>query len=187
MNRASDSQDYDPGPKNVTDAISRLHEELFDTLKKIAWAILRDPELAKDAAQESFKVLTEKLTEQPDGIPTQQRPGWLVKTVQFVAHNMRRKEERRSERTEREIPELSGIASKRAEDKLVVEEDLSQLAASIRELPAEQRRVVHLRFQENLSFAEIATIEEVSLNTVLSRMRLALGKLRKQMNETRNS
>ena len=45
-------------------------------------------------------------------------------------------------------------------------------------LPPEQREVFLLREQEELSFKEIADIQECSLGTVLSRMRYALKNLR---------
>jgi RNA polymerase sigma-70 factor (ECF subfamily) len=50
-------------------------------------------------------------------------------------------------------------------------------------LPAEQREVIILRHYAELSFKEIATMTNCSINTALGRMRYGLINLRKMMNE----
>jgi RNA polymerase sigma-70 factor (ECF subfamily) len=59
---------------------------------------------------------------------------------------------------------------------------LAELRATLRRavarLPETQREVVRLRVYEGLKFKEIATMQQVPLNTVLGRMHLATGKLR---------
>jgi RNA polymerase sigma-70 factor (ECF subfamily) len=50
-------------------------------------------------------------------------------------------------------------------------------------LPEEQREIIVLRHYANLSFKEIATLTNCSINTALGRMRYGLINLRKMMNE----
>jgi len=57
-------------------------------------------------------------------------------------------------------------------------EDRLTLQAGILGLPAEQREVIHLHVFEGLSFREVAAATGESPNTVASRYRYALGKLR---------
>lgn len=52
------------------------------------------------------------------------------------------------------------------------------LRAAVHELPREQAEVVRLRVEAGKSFAEIAAIQKVPLNTALGRMHLALRRLR---------
>ncbi|MCI5779865.1 MAG: sigma-70 family RNA polymerase sigma factor [Lentisphaeria bacterium] len=52
------------------------------------------------------------------------------------------------------------------------------IAQALAKLPPEQREVFLLREEEELSFREIAEIQQCSLGTVLSRMRYALKSLR---------
>jgi RNA polymerase sigma-70 factor (ECF subfamily) len=52
------------------------------------------------------------------------------------------------------------------------------LEAALRELPAEQREVVHLKAFEGLTFQEISELTAESINTVASRWRYAMEKLR---------
>jgi RNA polymerase sigma-70 factor, ECF subfamily len=55
------------------------------------------------------------------------------------------------------------------------------LAAAVERLPDEQREVVILKVWNELTFAEIATVLEISQNTAASRYRYALGALRKSL------
>jgi RNA polymerase sigma-70 factor (ECF subfamily) len=56
--------------------------------------------------------------------------------------------------------------------------DWRRLQQAIRALPDEQREVITLKIDGELTFAEIAQIMGVSISTVASRYRYALGKLR---------
>lgn len=55
------------------------------------------------------------------------------------------------------------------------------LAAAVERLPDEQREVVTLKIWNELTFAEIAGILEISQNTAASRYRYALGALKKTL------
>ena len=50
---------------------------------------------------------------------------------------------------------------------------------ALRQLPAEQREIVHLHVYEGLTFKEAAAVTGESVNTVAARYRYALEKLRK--------
>jgi RNA polymerase sigma-70 factor (ECF subfamily) len=52
------------------------------------------------------------------------------------------------------------------------------LDRALRELPAAQREVVHLKTFEGMTFEEIAALTDESINTIASRYRYALEKLR---------
>jgi RNA polymerase sigma-70 factor (ECF subfamily) len=55
------------------------------------------------------------------------------------------------------------------------------LASSLDALPSEQRAVVVLKVWEELTFAEIADVLDISANTAASRYRYALDKLRDEL------
>jgi len=59
-----------------------------------------------------------------------------------------------------------------------LEEEGLALEAALRQLPVEQREVVVLRVWGQLTFQEIAVAQEVPSNTVASRYRYGLAKLR---------
>lgn len=52
------------------------------------------------------------------------------------------------------------------------------LEQALRLLPPEQREVIHLKVYEGLTFQEIAALIDESINTVASRYRYAMDKLR---------
>ncbi|MEO6970886.1 MAG: sigma-70 family RNA polymerase sigma factor [Chthoniobacterales bacterium] len=60
-----------------------------------------------------------------------------------------------------------------------VDEGQQLLAAAVERLPDEQREVVILKIWNELTFAGIASILEISQNTAASRYRYALGALKK--------
>jgi RNA polymerase sigma-70 factor, ECF subfamily len=55
---------------------------------------------------------------------------------------------------------------------------ISSINGILSGLPEEQKEAFYLRFIENLSFAEIASLQGASLSTVLSRVRYAVNKIR---------
>jgi RNA polymerase sigma-70 factor (ECF subfamily) len=62
--------------------------------------------------------------------------------------------------------------------------DLGQrLKEAVGQLPREQREVFLMRVEGDVSFREIAGIQEVPINTALARMHYAISKLRKDLKE----
>ena len=57
------------------------------------------------------------------------------------------------------------------------------IITDLKKLPEEQREVVRMRLEHNLSFKEIAEETDVSINTALGRMRYALINLRRMVEE----
>lgn len=192
--------------KTDADALAELLKEWSAKLERIAWSILRDWPLAADAVQETYVLLAQRLA----GIPPEQRPGWLVKTVQFQAQNIRRKQQRANQLPEKLLAsgylresQSGRTDSRRTQSgkysagnavgdaheetfKHTVEhaEDLRRMWAAIDMLPETQRVIVLGRLGEDKTFAQLADELQLPLGTVLSRMRLALEKLRTKLNDT---
>jgi RNA polymerase sigma-70 factor (ECF subfamily) len=102
--------------------------------------------------------------------------GLLYATVRSTALDRLRSEHRRVRR--------EAVASHERRDHcdpVFAPEDEGQqlLAAAIERLPNEQREVVILKIWNELTFAEIAGVLEISQNTAASRYRYALGTLKK--------
>lgn len=166
--------------KTTAEAIEQLHCEHADGLQRIAWSILRDWSLAADAVQESFVLLTGQISE----IEAAHRVGWLVKTVQFHAHNLRRKRSR-AERLPIELWTRGLSCEVEEADSRQQSERHEQLWQAVDGLPEKQQVVIRMRLRDERTFAEIAKELDVPLGTVLSRMRLALEKLRARMDTNR--
>ncbi|MFW5921597.1 MAG: RNA polymerase sigma factor [Polyangiales bacterium] len=70
-----------------------------------------------------------------------------------------------------------------ADRRAIAERMRTQLAAAVEELPDDQKEVFLMRQVQNLPFKEIAEIVGVPQNTVKSRMRYALERLREALAE----
>jgi len=62
-------------------------------------------------------------------------------------------------------------------------EQRRRLQLAMEELPEEQREVLILRLEQELSLEEIGAITGVGRETVKSRLRYAMDKLRQRLNE----
>ena len=71
-----------------------------------------------------------------------------------------------------------------ASEALQRDEQNEFLYACIDQLPDEQREVLLLRHESDLTFREIADLTDCSINTALGRMRYALLNLRRMMEKT---
>jgi RNA polymerase sigma factor (sigma-70 family) len=70
-----------------------------------------------------------------------------------------------------------------AEDQMIQDQIHQDVRDLLECLPEEQREVVHMRIERELSFQEIADETGVSINTALGRMRYALINMRRTMEE----
>ena len=166
-----------------------LHEALRSPgfrqkLWRVAWLHCRDAQLAEDCVQEAFTLATVKRSDLQVASEEHLR-SWLVRTTQNFARNARRKNATSVNHAET-LSDYKRLRSEIDTDPLTAlerEENTHRLRSAISQLSEEQRVVVELRLGRDLTFAEIATQTGVSLGTVLSRMRLALEKLRKQFSD----
>ncbi|MGY8949943.1 MAG: RNA polymerase sigma factor [Flavobacteriales bacterium] len=71
------------------------------------------------------------------------------------------------------------------ENNIISDNTLSKvLTEMIDQLPESQKQIVKLRFYENLTFKEIAEINNISINTALGRIRYSINNLRKKMDDS---
>jgi RNA polymerase sigma-70 factor, ECF subfamily len=102
----------------------------------------------------------------------------LYATVRSTALDRLRREQRRARRE-------ATVASDQPEffesSFAPADEGQQLLAGAVEQLPDEQREVVILKIWNELTFAEIAQVLEISQNTAASRYRYALGTLKKNL------
>ena len=60
-------------------------------------------------------------------------------------------------------------------------EDLKRIADALSQLPYEQREVIILRYQAELTYKEIAKVQNVEINTIKSRYRYGIDKISSQL------
>ena len=155
-----------PPPEERAEWIGRLYDSIGPALYRYAVMILADSSAAADAVQQVFVSLLRSR-----GAPDSEER-YLRRAVRNECYSMLR-HRRRDIVTSVDAPLLEAVADldDRPEERLALEQ-------AMRELPAEQREVVHLKVFEGMTFQEIAVLTDESINTVASRYRYAIEKLR---------
>jgi RNA polymerase sigma-70 factor (ECF subfamily) len=106
--------------------------------------------------------------------------GWLFRVAYHEALTARRRLQVR-EQGQRKLAGFWTQRSERPEDRLIRSETVDAVRDALNALPVEQRRVVWARLHEDKTFAAIADEMGLPLGTVLTRMRLALEKLKRSL------
>jgi RNA polymerase sigma-70 factor (ECF subfamily) len=142
--------------------------------------VLRDPHAAQDALQQTFQRAAESGgTARPENLR-----GWLFQVAYREAMLLRRNEQRDGRHFRNLWRQLDSHQQQPSSaEQLVTTEEVARLRQAISELPSEQQRVVARRIEHEETFAEIAANLNVPLGTVLTRMRLAMEKLRKRLRD----
>ena len=159
----------------------RSFEELYFRYRKILYGYLnnlmpQDPAGADEVFAESWtKVINHLPRYRDDG----KFSAWLFRMAKNVfIDRIRRSHPGRFVPVDDEnMPELPDRSSSSPDLELGAGDTGKMIAAALEQLPTEQREVFILR-EQDLSFKEIAEIQNCSLNTALSRMRYAIKSLR---------
>lgn len=154
-----------------------------DRVYTYIYNIVREPNLADDIFQETFiKVIDTVKTGRYNS------EGKFVGWVLRIAHNKVIDHFRRisSDKTvdnngEQDIFNRIELCDNSHNEAIEREMRLRQVEHTITLLPNDQQRIVMMRYYRDLSFKEIAEIEDISINTALGRMRYALINMRKMI------
>jgi RNA polymerase sigma-70 factor (ECF subfamily) len=157
--------------------VAALYAEHGAELRRFVVGVVGDRELAGDVLQMTFA----KAIERGHTARAETFKGWLFQVAFREALTARRRRESRDQATRR-LAALGTPAGERPEDGAIRAETIEAVRQALRTLPAEQSRVVWARMYEDKTFAEIAEEFGLPLGTVLTRMRLALEKLRRILN-----
>lgn len=180
---SSNGSQPEPTQRNPQSAISiefeQLDQQMRSKLQRLAWVIVKDWSLAADAVQNSFLTLHQKWHQ----IPPENRIGWLVKAVQYSAHNLRRAQSTSEQLHDAMTWQPFDQNSSAIGSRLDLEEQMQWAMSQLTDL---QREVVQLKLVEGLTFQEIADRLSIPLGTALSRMRLAMERLRTTLKESPN-
>jgi RNA polymerase sigma-70 factor (ECF subfamily) len=148
-------------------AVEELVERCWPLARRTALAVTGDPHLADEVAQDAFETLLRRLG---DFRGESALSTWLVRIVVNRARNVMRSEARSTPMAE--PPERGGEPAEGGDP---------ELRAAVRDLPAERREVVALRFWLDLRPPEIAAALEIPVGTVHSRLSRGLAELRARL------
>jgi len=157
-----------------SDALSRIYEKYKNNLLKIASGLSNDTAAADDIVHDCFVSLAQS--------PEKLRLNGNLKSylATCVANRVRNANLARQRRETTGLNDADSAAadSERPEKWIIAGERLRQLNDALGRIPYEQREVVILHLQAEMKFRAIAKSQNVSINTVQSRYRYGLEKLR---------
>ena len=158
-------------------SVTRIYEKYRRDMLFLAVALLNDSALAEDVVHDVIVGFVE-------GIPrfrlTGHLKGYLLTCVANRARNLNKAKHAQglgashSESIEQHGPDTL--------DRLVCNEQLKRLAAAMAQLPADQRETIMLHLYGGMTLRALAKAQGQSSNTVKSRYRYGLGKLRQLLN-----
>jgi RNA polymerase sigma-70 factor, ECF subfamily len=152
------------------DAFAVLAGAAIPRVDTLARLILRDPELAKDAAQEALVRAWRDLRSLRD---PDRFDAWLRRlTVNACTDEARRRHRHRIE------VELTPLDHPTARDSALTVDERDALDRGFRRLDPEQRALIVLHHYLDLSLPEVAETMRIPLGTAKSRLHRALAELR---------
>ncbi|MEM6326603.1 MAG: sigma-70 family RNA polymerase sigma factor [Bacteroidota bacterium] len=163
--------------------IARHKERIFGFLV----GMVRDRETANDLFQETLFRAIQAMHKRRGAYERQNRwLAWVMRIARNAALDHLRSRKKWSDVDKADTDDPGTSFWDRLPDEapdagsLLNRTDLwKEVEAAIDQLPPEQREVVLMRHQSDLTFREIAELTDVSINTALGRMRYALINLRK--------
>jgi RNA polymerase sigma factor (sigma-70 family) len=156
-----------------------------DKIYTSIFLLVKDKYLAEDIFQDVFirvidTIRSGRYTEEGKFLP------WAMR----IAHNLCVDHFRKVKRTptiktgdDRDIFEVINFSEEGVDRRMMQRQSHDRVREMLDRLPEDQREVIILRHYAELSFKEIATLTDCSINTALGRMRYGLINLRKMMQE----
>jgi RNA polymerase sigma-70 factor (ECF subfamily) len=173
---------FQEGNAEALDIIIKRHK---DRIYTSIFLLVKDKYLAEDIFQDVFirvidTIRNGRYTDEGKFLP------WALR----IAHNLCVDHFRKVKRTpmirtsdDRDIFEVLNFTEDSAERKYIQRQSHDRVRHLLDLLPPDQREVIVLRHYADMSFKEIASLTNCSINTALGRMRYGLINLRKMMQE----
>ena len=171
---------FNSGNVNALEVLVLRHK---DKLYTSIFFLVKDKYLAEDIFQDVFiriidTIRSGRYTDEGKFLP------WAMR----IAHNLCVDHFRKVKRTptiktseDQDIFEVLNFTEESPETKMIKAQSHSRIKDMLDRLPEDQREVIILRHYADMSFKEIATLTNCSINTALGRMRYGLINLRKMM------
>ena len=173
--------------ENDEQAFRRLVERHQDRIFGYLMGMVKDRAVANDLFQETFERVIKAMHGERGSYDRQgQWLSWVMSIARNAAIDHTRKQKKwtdvpQDEDDGRSFWDTLEDDSPYADEQLHRAEQREWLDEHIEQLAPEQKEVLLLRQETDLTFREIAEFQDVSINTALGRMRYALKNLRKMM------
>lgn len=163
--------------KLAPEIVHQLFETHAGELRAFLTGMLRDHDLADEAFQLTFSRALQSGGQSRE----ETRKGWLFRVAYHEAMALIRRD-KIHRKSLLDLCRITSVSSdERPEQRLLDKEHQEQIRQALQSLPDNQREVVMARIYENKTFKEISAALDVPLGTVLTRMRLAIKTLSRQL------
>ena len=160
-------------------AFAELFEHFAPRLKSYLMRLGTDGAAAEEVVQEAMVMVWRKA----DSFDRRQASAstWIF----TIARNKRIDRMRRERRPELDPndPALVPDAEPQADRSVEANQSRVRILTAIKNLPAEQSELIRMAYFDDKSHAEIAAEKDLPLGTVKSRIRLALGRMRREVDD----
>ena len=182
------ASDADARPQASDDALMRraqadesqelglLFERHLPRALRVGRSISRDPACAEDAVQDGFLSIWRVRASYRPGVSSLQRWAMSIVRSRTIDLNRRSAAKRRPPVGDSDC-DRAPSAARSPDEETIARSERQALAATLRQLPESQARVIVLAFFGGLTHTEIAEELALPLGTVKGRMRLGLQKL----------
>ncbi|MHC4327507.1 MAG: RNA polymerase sigma factor [Planctomycetota bacterium] len=155
------------------EALRRIYEKYIDDLLRVATSLLSDIQSAEDCLHDVFVDFAGNVN---GSMIHSNLKSFLISCVANRARDQLRSKARQSTCQPEQLRPASISTS--PEKQLIDAEESDRVFEALAELPYQQREVFVLRIQGQMRFREIAGLLGLSINSVQSRYRYAIEKLR---------
>jgi len=158
------------------DELSEIARQMGPELLRYAESICRNRSLAEEAVQETFI----RFMDHPEILNASHRKPWLFRVCRTRVLDLCRKENRMKPME----PEVMADRADHQPDPAQcaeINDELNRVDRLLAGLPENQREVVRLKYQGDLSYREIAEVTELSVSHVGVLLHTALKSLRGQL------
>ena len=160
------------------EALRQIYDKYKIELLKLSVVLTGDVNTAEDMVHDVFM----KFAQSADRIGLSGSiKNYLVTSVINRIRNYRRDNDRHGQ-TGLEGADLITLPERGPLQWAVLSERLTLLSRALQELPYEQREVISLRMETDMTFRRIARLQRTSVNTAKGRYRYAVAKLRSLLN-----
>lgn len=174
---------YADGNNEAFDALLNRHQSY---IYSYIMRLIKDVDLANDIFQETF-VKTIMNIKQGRYTGDGKFQAWLTRIAHNLIIDFFRQEKNVSvvstDNEDVNVLNRKDLSEGTIEDAIIDDQILEDVQLLVSTLPDDQRRVVEMRYYENMSFKEIAERSGVSINTALGRMRYAILNMRRRAKE----
>ena len=160
------------------EAQRRIYEKYRNDLLKLAVSLVTDVNTAEDVVQDVFVSVAQSAAKIRLAGDVRK---YLVTCVANRIRNCKRDRQRHEAIGIEGADSLVG-GSRRPEQWAILNEELRLLSNAMAQIPYEQREVIGLYMEGDLTFRQIADIQNASINTVQGRYRYGTAKLRSLLN-----